>query len=232
MKRGNKVKKNHKTERQTRDFDWEKARQRIAAVQATLAELEETSPETLQKIWAQRAAKLAQWTGQEGKDEQIELLLVQLGREVYGFDVQHVFDIRPAARITRVPRVPDWVTGVTNRRGHILSVLDLRRFFGLVPQEHSQDEEGTEHVETTPYLVFVETPEMEAYAALLVDGAPTIEMLPLSRVQDATDTPRGLRPEYVRGVVECEGEHEQIAVILDLPALMNDERLIIHEEIS
>jgi purine-binding chemotaxis protein CheW len=225
------MKKNHKTEPQTREFDWEKARQRIAAVQATLAELDEMSPEMLQKIWAQRAAKLAEWTDQEDKDEQIELLLVQLGREVYGFDVQYVFDIRPAARITRVPRVPDWVVGVTNRRGHILSVLDLRRFFGLASLEQSQDD-ATEYVATTPYMVFVETPEREPYAALLVDSAPAIETLPLSRVQDATDIPPGLRPEYVRGVMECGGEHEQIAVILDLPALMRDERLIIHEEIT
>jgi purine-binding chemotaxis protein CheW len=231
VKRGNEVKKSHTTERQTQDFDWEKARQRIAAAQATLAELDEASPEMLQKVWAQRAVKLAQRTDQEGKDERIELLMIQLGREVYGLEVQYVFDIRPAARITHVPRVPEWVTGVTNRRGHILSVLDLRRFFGLAPQAQGHDDE-TEHVETTPYLVFVETPEIEASAALLVDGAPAIEMLSLSRVQAASDTPQGLHPEYVRGVVEYGDEHKQIAVVLDLLALMKDERLIIHEEIT
>jgi chemotaxis signal transduction protein len=36
--------------------------------------------------------------------------------------------------VTRVPGTPPWVSGVTNWRGRILGVLDLRGLLGLVPE--------------------------------------------------------------------------------------------------
>jgi purine-binding chemotaxis protein CheW len=39
-------------------------------------------------------------------------------------------------RVTRVPNVPYWVRGVTNLRGEILSVLDLRMLMGMERNEH------------------------------------------------------------------------------------------------
>jgi hypothetical protein len=50
-------------------------------------------------------------------------------------------------------------------------------------------------------------------------------------------TVRGLHPEYVLGVVACNGvdpgteEKGSVVVVLDLAALLADERLVVHEEI-
>lgn len=224
------------------DFDWEHARQRISAANVALAESAETTPELLQQAWARRAAQLAQIPAQEDKEEQIELVLIQLGRETYGLDVQYVSNIRPAEKITRVPRVPDWVTGVVNLRGRVLSVVDLRRFFGLPCAEEDRDsgldgstDSSQERAEGMPCLVVVETPGMEI--ALLADHVLTVEALPASQVHDTAGTIRGLRPEYVRGVVTRQeeetgtGRDGSMWVVLDLPAMLADERLIVHEEI-
>jgi len=211
--------------KEAQDFDWENVRQRLAAVSAALAGLDETAPEVVQRIWARRAAQLARVPVQEEEGERMELVLVRLGREVYGLDAEFVLDIRPAGQITRVPRVPDWVAGVVNLRGRILSVLDLSRFFGL-PQE-------VEREAISPYLVVVETPAMEL--ALLVDDVLAVEALPASQVQGASDTLWGIRPEYVRGVAErrdrnIPADEASSLVVLDLPALLADERLIVDEE--
>jgi purine-binding chemotaxis protein CheW len=179
----------------------------------------------IKHIWAQRAAQLAKPPVQEEKGEQVELAMVQLGREVYGIDVQHIQEIRPAVQITQVPRVPEWVTGVVNLRGRILSVLDLRRFFGLAPSETREDNLITPFLD----LVVVETPTMEV--ALLADDILAIEMFPTSRIQDVTDTARGIGSEYVRGVIE-QGDEAPMIAVLNLPALLADERLIIQEEVS
>src|SRR5262249_2239641 len=42
---------------------------------------------------------------------------------------------RPPER-RRGPNVPDWVLGVANARGDIISLVDLRGFLGLPPPEH------------------------------------------------------------------------------------------------
>jgi purine-binding chemotaxis protein CheW len=229
-----------------REFDWQSVRERIAAANASLTDSDEISPELLHKIWARRAAQLAEVPPQEDESEHIQLVLFRLGREIYGVNAQHVFDIRPAELITHVPRVPDWVTGVVNLRGRVLSVVDLRRFFGLPCAEsadarhpadgrHPDEDNGSEPVEETHHLMVVETPNMEV--ALLTDEVLTIEALPTSQIRDTAGTIRGLRPEYVRGVVTREngdadaGKNSAMLVVLDLPALLGDERLIIHEEV-
>jgi purine-binding chemotaxis protein CheW len=209
---------------QKRTFDWDGVRERIAAVNTALQEMEDADPELVERIWAQRAAQLAKPPARKEEGGQVELALVQLGREVYGIETQHIIEIRPAVRITRVPRVPEWMTGVTNLRGRILSVLDLRRFFGLAPAETKEEDS------VTPFqdLVVVETPAMEV--ALLAEDVLEIEPFPTSRIQSVAETIRGVSTEYVRGVIE-RGAGLPMIIVLDLPALLADERLIIQEKV-
>ena len=44
-----------------------------------------------------------------------------------------VTEVSRIPRLTLVPRVPDWLRGVTSLRGEVLSVVDLRVFLGLEP---------------------------------------------------------------------------------------------------
>jgi len=200
---------------------------------------DEVSQEILQRIWAERAARLAQVPEEKETGEQITLLLIRLGREVYGLDAQFVDRIEPVAYLTRVPRVPAWVAGVTNLRGRVLSVVDLVRFFGLsTSSNHVNGEDGDRQgpqQAADPYLVVVEAAEVEL--AFLVDSVMAVERVPLKQVREAADTVRGLRPEYVLGVAErkrtsaAESGNETIVTVLDLANLLADERLIVHEEI-
>jgi purine-binding chemotaxis protein CheW len=216
-------------------FDWEAVRQRVAQVTAAMEESIELSREDLERIWAQRAADLAQVPVEEDKGEQIRLVLIRLGHEIYGIDARYVYYVKSAEMITYVPRVPDWVAGVVNLRGRILSVVELRRFFGLPSAQVSDDDDDDDEGEAGPYLVVVETPEMEI--ALLVDDVLTVESVSAGQIQDTTGAVRGLRSEYVRGVATCqtgaedEGESSTMVIVLDLVALLTDERLIIHEEV-
>ena len=202
-------------------IDWESVHQRIASVGAALEEWGEASPEVRQRAWARRAAQLAAVPIQEDMGEQVTLVLIQVGREVYGLDVQYVFDIRPVEHITHVPRVPGWVAGVVNLRGHILSVVDLQRLFGLERDE--QDGHA-------PNVVVVETPEMEL--ALLADEVLAVESVPIHKIQDAGSAIQSPRPEYVQGIVERRGKDGAMLVVLNLPALLADQQLIVREEIN
>lgn len=218
---------------QEHGFDWEAVRQRVAQVTAAMEESIELSREELERIWAQRAVDLAQVPVEEDEGEQIRLVLIRLGHEIYGIDARYVYYVKSAEMITYVPRVPDWVAGVVNLRGRILSVVELRRFFGLPSVQASDDDD--DEGEVVPYLVVIETPEMEI--ALLVDDVLTVESVSAGQIQDTTGAVRGLRSEYVRGVATCqtgvegEGEGGTMVIVLDLVALLTDERLIIHEEV-
>lgn len=210
-----------------RAFDWMQAHQCMAATDDAPAEEWATAPEVLERIWARRAVQLARPLVQEDEGDRIELVLARLGYEVYGFEARYVSNVRPVSQLTRVPRTPDWVAGVVNLRGHIFSAIDLRRFLGLPSVELSQETEPA-----TPYLVIVDAPKLDLAAALLVDGVLAIESFPTSQVQGISETLHALNSEYARGVILLEGnEQNPLLVVLDLPILLADERLIVEEKL-
>jgi purine-binding chemotaxis protein CheW len=214
-------------------LDWEAVRRRVSQVAVAMEQSIDVSPEELRRVWAQRAADLAQLPVEEDEGEQIRLVLVRLGREIYGMDARYVYNVKPADLITHVPRVPEWVAGVVNLRGRILSVVNLRRFFDL-PAAEGVENEGPESGGES-YLVVVETPDMEI--GLLADDVLAVESVPMSQIQDTAGVVRGLRPEYVQGVVMFRGDDAggqddgSMVVVLDLIALLADDQLVVREEV-
>ena len=207
-------------------LNWDRVREWLSAAQMGLAAQDALTPGDLELAWARRAAALARVPSEEEAGDQVELVFLRLGRETYGIDAQYVLDIRPALTITPVPRVPDWVAGVTNLRGRILSVTDLKRFLRLPEAETGHALQGV----TTRHLVVVSVGEMEL--ALLVDEVLAVETVLARHLEAATDAVAGIRPEYARWIIHRHvAEAAPLAVVLDLPALLSDARLIIHEEI-
>jgi len=182
-----------------------------------------------QQIMMRRVAALAQPAVAEEWGEQCRLVIFRLGKELYGIDAACVFSVRPAEVLTRVPRVPEWVAGVTSLRGRIFSVIDLARFFSL-PQAGEDGGDSSVGEEETPLqLIVVETPDMEI--GFLVDDVVAVETIPLARLQDAGSVIRGLPSEYVQGVTLYQKDGEHVLVVLDVAAILSDRRLIVHEEI-
>ncbi len=216
-----------------RTIDWNEIYDHLAQTSAKLAVVDEVPPDVLEKTWERRAAQLAREIEEDTSGEKIEIVVVRIGQELYGVEVPYVFDIRTEQSITRVPRTPAWVAGVVNLRGRVMSVLDLAAYLGL-PAASNQDQHEKR-------LLVVETPKMEL--ALLVDEVLSIEPIAISAIQEATTTVRGIRAEFVRGLVVREAQlnvqaengvqkHDEMLVILDLPALLADPGLIVQEEVN
>ena len=178
--------------------------------------------EQIERIWAQRAAQMAQVVAREEPGEQLAIALLRLGRELLGLEVQYVQSIRPKEALTRVPRVPDWVAGVTNLRGRILSVIDLRAYLGLPPSP--EQGEGI--------LLLVQTPGMEVI--FLVDDVPGVEILPVRKDLAGDSLIHHLQSEYVRAVVERRSSPvgQRHITVRDMEALLGDPRLVVHEDLA
>ncbi len=53
-------------------------------------------------------------------------IILRLGGSRYVLDMAAVSEVVPRTPVSRVPGVPEWLTGVANWRGRILPVLDIR----------------------------------------------------------------------------------------------------------
>lgn len=69
--------------------------------------------------------------------ESKQYIVIKLGSEQYGIDIQYVDNIVRNQRITRIPKAQPYFKGVINLRGEIIPVMSLRLKFGLEPDEYT-----------------------------------------------------------------------------------------------
>ena len=55
----------------------------------------------------------------------VELATFYVGESLYGMDILKVQEINKLMDMTRVPQAPDYVMGILNLRGQIVTVIDL-----------------------------------------------------------------------------------------------------------
>lgn len=72
-------------------------------------------------------------TKQQGKTE---LVTFYIGNALCGIDITDIQEInKQTMDLTSVPKAPDYVAGVLNLRGMIVTVLDIGKKLGLAPLE-------------------------------------------------------------------------------------------------
>src|SRR5256885_13789424 len=67
-----------------------------------------------------------------------QVVVLELAGEAYGVEIGRVEEIIRMQAITRIPNGPAFIEGVTNLRGRVIPVLDLRKRFGLPATEQTR----------------------------------------------------------------------------------------------
>ncbi len=68
-------------------------------------------------------------------DQVLQWVTYRLGDETYGINVMQVQEVLRYTEIAPVPGAPDYVLGIINLRGNVVTVIDTRARFGLPPEE-------------------------------------------------------------------------------------------------
>ncbi len=122
----------------------------------------------------------------EAQEEKRQWIVFRLHREYYGIEISKIKEILKRPKITPLPFGPPWISGVTNFRGNILSVTDLKTVLGL-PKD-----EGVEETK----MIVVESGSMET--GVLVDEVLDSVEIPI----DQTEPLPPLLREEMEGVLE------------------------------
>jgi len=69
------------------------------------------------------------------QQKQTEYVTAMIGGQLFGLPIVRVQDVFIPERLTRVPLAPPEIAGVLNLRGRIVTLIDLRRRFGLGQRE-------------------------------------------------------------------------------------------------
>jgi purine-binding chemotaxis protein CheW len=127
-----------------------------------------------------------------------------------------VTELERIPKITLVPRVPVWVRGVTNLRGDVLSVVDMRTFLGLEP---------TSSLSARMLVVRLLTEEFST--GLLVDSVDRIVAVPADAITPPESSLEGPLSPSPRGMCVIE---EQLVAVLDLDQLLRSSEIRQFEE--
>ncbi|PKL50644.1 MAG: chemotaxis protein CheW [Candidatus Riflebacteria bacterium HGW-Riflebacteria-2] len=171
--------------------------------------------ESEQEILHTRAQALAQAPEKVvPASELLDIIVFSLGGEAYGIESVFVREVYPLKDFTPLPGVPAFVLGIINVRGQILSVIDLKKFFGL-------PEKGLGQLNK---VIILHNNLME-FGLLADDIVGTTSVL-LSGMQASLPTITGIGREFLKGITS------ERLIILDGEKILNDKEMIVHEEIA
>lgn len=177
-----------------------------------------TDPHT-QAILEARAQALAQPPAAAPAEDVMSLVVLALGVEKYGIDIRSVVEIQPAGPITRLPGAPPTWLGLTNLRGRLYPVLDLRRYLSLNRLASSA---------TMQRLVLVagtgDNADMEV--GFIVDDAPHVRQVSLSDLSAPLVEPAAGQPNVMVGVTA------DLLTVLDVDRLLRDPCLAAQDAFS
>lgn len=150
---------------------------------------------------------------QEQRETITQLVVFQLGQELYGADISVVREVSPLQRVTRVPRTPKYIEGVTNLRGRVIPVVDLRRRLGLP-------------VSAATKSTRIAVAELEGgQVGMIVDAVLEVLRVPASRIEPPSQLLSKVDAEYVQGVAKMDG---RLIILLDLArVLQREERKVV-----
>lgn len=148
-------------------------------------------------VLRRRAESLAQAQEEEFDTQTFGLLLFRLGDEWYAFPIDGVREIYNEYAVTRIPRVPEFILGVINVRGEIMSVTDL----GVMMRVPSRV--MREHGDELPASIIIANET--CVTAVVVDEISDILEVSREAVEPALSTLDKAQAEYVAGSVYVDG---------------------------
>ena len=195
--------------------DWQEIRSRLETAHIALDQESVATTEQMKKILKQRARALAQEPQiPAAAQDTLEVVEFMLGYEKYGIESAYVREVYPLTELVPLPGIPAFVLGIVNVRSQVLSVIDLKKFFGL-PEKGLTD---------LNKIIIIRDDRMEF--GILADTIDGVCKINTNDMQVSIPALTGIRADYIKGVT---GES---LIILDARKLLQAEGLMVNEETS
>ena len=178
----------------------------------TRADEDLTEEELTKKILRERAVLLAKELQTETESESVHFLEFQLADEYYCLATTEIKEVYPLKEYTRIPCAPDFIFGVMNFHGQILSIVDLKKVLNLSDVGLNDQNK----------IIILESGDMAF--GLMTDNILGIREIEEDSIQK--ELPSGIdmgNSHYISGITK-DGR-----IILDSAALLSDPKMIVNE---
>ncbi|MFT7491109.1 MAG: purine-binding chemotaxis protein CheW [Pseudohongiellaceae bacterium] len=140
-------------------------------------------------------------------DPVLQWVTFRLAGETYGINVMQVQEVLRYTEIAPVPGAPDYVLGIINLRGNVVTVIDTRNRFGLESGEMN-DNTRIVIIETEGHVIGV-----------LVDSVAEVVYLRQSEVETAPNVGNDESAKFIQGVCH---KNDELLILIELNKLLTD----------
>ena len=142
---------------------------------------------------------MGSFNNQLGIIDEMQMLTFTLDNVLYGVDVKQVREVKNFEGVTPIPYAPCYVKGVTNLRGEVIPVIDLRKRFGLASAVD----------EKTNIMIIVQDKHP---VGIIVDSVMEVLTLPKKDIETNPESLIVDKSESVLGVAKHDNE---LIILLD-----------------
>ena len=129
-----------------------------------------------------------------------------LAEETYGVEILTVREIFGMMGITAIPRTPEYVKGVINLRGKVITIVDLRLKFGMQEVEHTE--------QTCIIVMYVGDMEV----GVVVDRVSEVLDVSSADIDPAPSFGTAVNTEFILGMGKTDG---QVTILLDIGMVLS-----------
>jgi purine-binding chemotaxis protein CheW len=124
----------------------------------------------------------------------IELATFYVGNALCGMDILKVQEINKLMEMTKVPQAPDYMLGILNLRGQIVTIIDLGQKLGLGAAELSGESRN----------IIINAPGENV--GLLVSRISDVVMADPNKIEPAPANMSGIQGAFFTGVYKTENK--------------------------
>jgi purine-binding chemotaxis protein CheW len=140
-------------------------------------------------------------------DPVLQWVTFRLAGETYGINVMQVQEVLRYTEIAPVPGAPEYVLGIINLRGNVVTVIDTRNRFGL----------GSDEITDNTRIVIIEA---EGHViGILVDSVAEVVYLRQSEMETAPNVGNDESAKFIQGVCH---KNDELLILIELDKLLSD----------
>jgi len=133
-------------------------------------------------------------------------LVMSIDEQEYAIGIEYVVDIINIQPITKIPNCPDFLAGITNLRGKVIPIIDMRLRFHKVAKEYNN---------RTCIIVLEES---DSSVGLIIDNVSEFIDLDKSQIALPPSFNHGYETKFIQGVGKID---DKIKLILDCAAILD-----------
>jgi purine-binding chemotaxis protein CheW len=143
----------------------------------------------------------------DNASKDIEFATFYVGGALCGIDILNIQEINKNFEITKVPQASDYVEGILNLRGRIVTIIDLGKKLDLEPVNKDKNNRN----------IIVNSDD--EHIGLLVDSISDVVLAQKSDIEPAPSNIGGAKGKFFQGVLKTE---TQLIGILDIDEVLKD----------